>query len=118
MRSDKGASLIEVVGTIVLLGILVPAIYAVSLNLERSMQRSHELLEAYQVVQRGIEDSKFIDGPAGPQLIGDLPPGYSATVTQLGLVDNVKNLYEFEVTVMQGDQTVQTYKFYWCVPDK
>lgn len=115
MRSDKGASLTEVVGAIVLLGILVPAIYAVSLTLERNMQRGHELLQTYQVVQRAVESTKF--DPTNPEIIGDLPPGFSATITKLGPVKDVKNLDEFKVTVMQGEREVQTYNFYWYVPE-
>ncbi len=115
MRSDRGVTLIEVTMSIVLLGIMIPAIYASIMNFERTMSKSHELLQTYRVVQRSIEDSKFVSGPAGPDIIGDLPAGFSTAITEVGPVSGVADLKEYRVVVTQNGEQVLTYDFYWYV---
>jgi prepilin-type N-terminal cleavage/methylation domain-containing protein len=114
-QHDRGATLIEVVLAIVLLGILVPAVYATILAIDRGMQRSYSQEQAYQIALRAVEQVKIERKADINQSALDLPPGYTVTVLEHTPADTSVSdaLVQYEVIVKRDDVVVLAYPFYY-----
>lgn len=114
MRSnDRGATLIEIVMTIVLLGMFIPTVYTLIMSIDRGMQASYRREQAYQIVERAVETTKVIGNANIADSIGQLPNGYTVSVFDKGSVAAVDNLKHYQVMVYYNEQVVLTYDFYW-----
>lgn len=114
-HDDRGATLIEVIMGIVLLGLLSPVIFYMVFSISQSFRRSLKEEQVYQVIQSAVEQAKA----TGPETVGEkiaksLPAGYALAITpeenheveELGLV-------AYKVTVTEGSSIVREYVYYW-----
>lgn len=111
--NDRGATLLEVVMAIVLLGLLFPTVYTLITSIHRGMQVSYNKEQVYQIVQRAVETTKIKGDADIDDSIGPLPAGYSVFVYDKGYVDSADHLKHYQVMVFYDGQETFTYNFYW-----
>jgi type II secretory pathway pseudopilin PulG len=111
---DRGATLIEVIMGIVLLGLLAPVIFYMVFSISKSFRRTMEQEQIYQLVQSAIEQAKA----TGPETVGEkiatsLPFGYSVEVAQEDPQVDELDVAAYRVRIAKSDGTRFEFAYYW-----
>ncbi|HHT27412.1 MAG TPA: prepilin-type N-terminal cleavage/methylation domain-containing protein [Firmicutes bacterium] len=114
-QHDRGATLIEVIMAIVLIGILIPAVYATILAIDRGLHHGQQQEQAYDIALRVVERVKIENRADIDQEALNLPPGYEVTVVEKTPADPDASdtLVQYEVNVARNGVVVLKYSFYY-----